>query len=386
VNVTLPAGAATGPASAPTVAVHPRSNDVLLAWLAEDGAGWRVWFARSRDAGATWSTPVGVSPPGERVDAVADSPPRIACDATDRVALTWASAGEMSGASRIRFARSLDGGRAWTPPVSLDDAPGPILQGQHDFVSSDEGRLVVAWLDSRPGGDGASADTTSGTHRSVRIARSGDFGGSWSAAEPLWSHACPGCGVAVGLSTVQLETMAFRRLEPPDLRDIVVARPPRSPVRVFPDFWATHDCPGSGPSLTVARDGTHRVAWTTGAPGRAGVWFRQGILESYDSTVTPILLLAGERSPTVRVATGDAGRAGTLVACDADSMGPGGLLLARVAASGRQVAERLAVPGVRGASRPSVAASNTSRRAYVAWTEAGDGRPRVRMLRWEVGR
>ena len=180
--------------------------------------------------------------------------------------------------------------------------------------------------------------------------------------------------------------VAFRRHYPGQVRDAVVTRPDGPPVRVFPDQWVKSDCENSGPVLSVPRDHTLRMAWFTGAPGRVGVWFRQAIPETYDSTVTPLPVVTGERLPTAHVSIGTAGNLGTVLATDADTTGQGQLTLVRIEASGRRITERLSPPGVLGASRPQVAASNRDRNAYVIWTEQRDGRDGVRMLRWELGR
>ena len=391
-----PPGVARGPsATDPTVALAPRDQGLLLAWLADDGIGWRLWFARSDDAGASWSAPVVVSPPGEPLAPAGESSPRLACDAQGRVGIAWTTAGPTPA---LRFARSLDGGRTWSPPVTLDadsTAP-PRAQGHHDMTSADTGHLLVAWLGSpSSGGDvvaaaaaagGAHAAAEAGGEHPVRVVRSMDFGGTWSVDPQHGWYACPCCRLATGMSLVEMEFVALRRHEADDVRDVALARPNGPSIRAFEDRWTAAECPSAGPALAVARDGTLRVAWYTGAAGRVGVWFRQAIPETYDSTRAPLLVLGREAMPPAHVSVGDAGRSGTLIACDTDSSKSGGLLLARVEASGRRVVERLTVPGVRGASRPQVAASNTSRRAYVAWTEREENRMRVRLKRWEVGR
>jgi hypothetical protein len=382
----LPPAAQAPPAAHPALALTPRRHELLLAWLGGEGSDRRAWFARSADAGATWTEPIAVSPPGEPAGADEGSAPRLACDLEGRVALAWVAAGPDGRARGLRLARSVDGGRSWSAPASPADSGGLGTPGPLALASSDPGRLLLAWLDRPAGAGGTPADTAADDVRSVRVLRSDDFGATWSPASSGWSHACPRCEVSAGFDIVGSSFVAFRRHEPGGGRDVVLARPGGPPVRAFVDRWTAAACPASGPALTVARDGTLRVAWYTGAPGREGVWFRQGIPEIYDTTATPLAVLARGGLAPVHVATGDAGRAGTLIACDADSAGAGGLTLVRIEASGRRLIERVTAPGVRGALRPQVAASNTSRRAFVAWTELTVRGPRVRMLRWDVGR
>lgn len=391
IPVTLPPLAGTD-ASDPAVRIDPRDRSVLVTWLAGDGASPRVWFARSRDRGVTWSTPIAVTPRGEPLRANGEASPRLSCDGQGRVAVAWATSvivpGRKDPASDVRLSRSLDGGATWSAPVTLNDdyAAAPGVHSFHDMAATEDGHLAVAWLDRRPGGDGAVRDSSSEGDVSVHYVMSWDFGGSWSGNSAQWSRACPCCRVAVSMDFTGTLFLAFRRHYAGQVRDMVVARPDGPPVRIFADEWATDDCPESGPALRVPRDHTLRMAWYTGAPGRAGVWFRHAYPETYDSTVTPLPILTGEHLPTVHVSLGTAGPSGTAIACDADSTGGGQLTLVRVEASGHRIAERLTPPGIHGASRPQVASSNRDRNAYVIWTESRDGRSRVRMLRWTLGR
>ncbi len=389
--LTLPLAAGTE-ASDPAVRIDPSDRSVLVTWLATDRGSQRVWFARSRDRGATWSEPVAVTPPGEPLRSHGEASPRLACDAKGRVAVAWATSVDVPGsevlASDVRLARSLDGGVTWSTPVTLNDDHGTTsaTHSFHDMAATEDGHLAVAWLDSRPGGDGAPRDTSEGVDASVHYVMSRDFGDSWTGNSAQWSRACPGCRVAASMDVTGTVFFAFRRHYPGQLRDVVVSRPDGPPLRIFADQWKKSDCENCGPALSVPRDHTLRMAWFTGAPGRVGVWFRHAIPETYDSTVTPLPILTGEHLPTVHVSLGTAGRLGTVLACDADSADGGRLSLVRVESSGRRIVERITPAGVFGASRPQVASSNRDRYAYVIWTEQHDGRDNVRMLRWELGR
>jgi hypothetical protein len=389
--LTLPALAGSR-ASDPAVRVDPRDRSVIVVWLAGDSGSSRIWFARSRDRGATWSAPVAVTPAGEPLAPNGEASPRMACDGMGRVAVAWATSvrlpGRESPASDVRLSRSLDGGLTWVAPVTLNDdsANGPGLHSFHDMAATEDGHLAVAWLDSRPGGDGVEHDSSAAGDASVHYVMSWDFGGSWSGNSAQWSRACPCSRVAVSMDFTGTMFVAFRRHFEGQIRDMVVSRPDGPPVRMFEDRWETADCPQSGPALRVPRDHTLRMAWFTGAPGRVGVWFRHVLPETYDSTLTPLPILIGEHLPTVHVSIGTAGMSGTAIACDADSAGSGRLTLVRVESSGRRIVERYTPGGIHDASRPQVASSNRDRNAYVTWTESRAGESSVHMLRWELGR
>jgi hypothetical protein len=351
-----------------------------------------VWFARSRNQGASWSEPVAVSPPGEPLALRPDSPPILVCDDRRHVGLAWSTTVELPGrpepASDLRFARSADGGRSWGATVTVNDdvAMGP---GVHDFADIEmlpSGALYAAWLDSRPGAERLDADESEGVDLSIHIARSEDFGASWSVNEAQWSRACNSCRVGLAADVFGRPIAAFRRHFPGQVRDVVLGRPNSPPMHAFTDQWMTLDSPGSGPALEFSRDGTMRLAWFTGAQGREGVWFRQQIPNLLDSAATPLALLQGEHLPIVHVDLGEAGMAGTLIACDADSTGERMLTLVRVQPSGRGVVERFVVPDSRGVTDPRVTSSPANRQAYVAWTALEAGRNQLRLLRWDAGR
>lgn len=374
----------------PSIVLDPVTHEVFLTWLAGDSAAFRVWFARSTDRGTTWSAPLAVSPPGEPLEPQGEATPRLACDARGRVAIMWATGSEAAGgerpASELRLVRSLDRGGSWSPPVTLHEGEAgvPRTHRFHDLFSSDEGRLVAAWLVNPALGD--TAHRAAGEGASIHVSVSNDFGETWGQGSQEWSHICPCCRVAVGMDLVGSMFAAFRRHYEDGGCDVALARPAGAPVRVFRDGWASEACPRSGPGFEVARDGTLRVAWYTAAPGRNGVWFRQAIPELFDTTATPVKLLSTAADVPLHVSVGDAGMAGSVIACDGDSLAAGPLTLIRVEPSGRRVIERLTGSRAGEAVRPQIAASNRMRQAFVAWTERDGNARQLRLLRWDIGR
>ncbi|MEY4071207.1 MAG: hypothetical protein RL721_1821, partial [Candidatus Eisenbacteria bacterium] len=291
-------------------------------------------------------------------------------------------------ASDLRFARSLDGGATWQTPVTVNDdtASGPGSHSFHNIIRWERGPLYASWLDSRPGHEGVPADSTEGHDASIHLSRSDDFGATWHPNEAQWSRVCPCCKSDIGVDPFGHVYVSFRRHYPGQIRDAVIARPDGPPVRMYPDEWRIEGCPHSGPSLELPLDGTIRMVWFTGAPGRAGVWFRSTMPETMDSTSVPVAVMRGTSLPTVHVSLATAGVRGSLIAMDSDSSGARRLTLARVESSGRRLAESFTVPGSDGAQYPHLAASPNRTTAYAVWTRTEGERGRLHLTRWRLGR
>ena len=370
----------------------PVKHDILLTWVAGDSSGVRIWFARSADQGVNWTEPVPVTPIAEPLQLNAESSPRMVCDAEGRIGIAWATSVEVPGrrfpASDLRFSGSSDGGRTWGAPVTINDdsADGPGSHTFHALALRPSGGIYAAWLDSRPGGDSLTTDESEGPDASIHFARSDDHGAHWGKNLAQWSRVCPCCRVSLVVDPFGVPYTAFRKHYPGQIRDVVLARPGGEPVRLRVDNWEIDGCPHAGPPMVLSRDGSLRVAWFTGAEGRTGVYFRQILFETIDSTSTPVTVMASEELPTVHVDVGEAGMSGTLLAMDADSTGANQLTLARVESSGRRLVERFVVPGTRGASHPKVATTQAGKQAYVVWTARAGERRTLRMARWDIGR
>lgn len=375
----------------PAILCERPRGDVLLAWVAGDSSNLRLWFSRSADRGEHWTAPVAVTPPGEPLELNPGSPPRLVADAEHRIGISWSTSVRVPGlnwrASDLRFARSLDGGAHWDPPATVNDdtAAGPGRHGFHDVALLPNGALLAAWVDSRPVADGtAPNDPSEGEDASIQLAQSLDFGGRWSPNEAHGSHVSPDCRVSIGVDIQGFSFITYRKHSPGQIRDVVLAGFKSPPVSAYSDHWSVAS-PRTNSTMEMSHDGTIRVAWYTGAAGRTGVWFRQGMPATYDSTFAPMPILVGPNIGITRIGIADAGMGGSVIAMDSDSTGARQLTLARVSPPGTRMLERFTVPGTSGASHPHVAALNTRPDAYVVWTQEENGAARLKLLRWSVG-
>lgn len=114
----------------------------------------------------------------------------------------------------------------------------------------------------------------------VMVRASRDGGRTWDPAVAVHAAAsCPCCRTGLALDSRGTLHASWRKIFDGDVRDVVVARSAdggttwSEPVRPRADGWVFPGCPHAGPSLKVdANDAVH-IAWWTGVTGEAGVWY-----------------------------------------------------------------------------------------------------------------
>jgi hypothetical protein len=288
--------AASG-AGNPTTAIDPATGDALIAWVGTEDGEPNVLVSRISADGVP-SSPTRVnSTPGDAA-AHFQAPAQIAAGPDDEVYVLWTNNLPIEGrrfpASDLRFARSSDGGRTFDPTITVnDDAGGPPTSHTfHNLLVAPDGTLYASWLDSRNGGEGqpamsfgegeaeeAPAVTESESGPEVRIAISHDGGRSFLPSFVVDRNACPCCRTAMAIGPDGELYLGWRKVHEGNVRDIVLARSDDggrtfgAPVKVHDDGWVFPGCPHAGPSLDVDSEGTLHVAWYTGKPGAAGLFY-----------------------------------------------------------------------------------------------------------------
>lgn len=285
----------------PTAAVDARDGTGYVAWIAtEDGAS-NVFLARVGADGER-GAPVRVNDrPGDAAPHE-QAPAQVAVAPDGGVYVLWQNnlkaAGRRFPASDLRFARSGDGGRTFSPAVTVNDDTGGVPSSHtfHDLAVGPDGTVWISWIDSRAKdaaraarppsaapaksghGSGHAADADLPPSE-IRVAKSMDGGRTFGASVVVDTAPCPCCRTSLALAADGTVYLAWRKEYAGDVRDVVVARLARGgtpfgpPVRVHADAWVFPACPHAGPSLTVdARGGVH-VGWYTGQEGRQGLWY-----------------------------------------------------------------------------------------------------------------
>lgn len=269
----------------------------------------------------------------------------------------------------VRLSFSYDDGRTWTPPVS------PHHDGtntQHGFASLFQmpgAGLGLIWLDGRAVKAGID-------DMSVRAAVF-DRNGTQISETLIDDRVCDCCPTAIAV-TAEGPVAVYRDRSATDIRDVAVSRLVggqwTSPKTVHDDGWQITACPVNGPAVS-ARGRQVAVAWMT-AKGEDGFAFAMFSTDAAATFGAPIRLDD----------QGSLGRVGIALLDDSAAMASwiefadhrAQFRVRRIDPSGgRGPAQTVAgLEGDRASGYPRMA--RRGQEILFAWTEAHDGRPRVR--------
>lgn len=266
---------------------------VAVAWSAQPVQGKAdVYVAVSDDGGASFGDPVRVNLVAGEARVGGELPPRVGLStrpgqAAPEIVVAY---GSKTAGTEIKVARSLDGGRTFTPGMALQ-APGAVGdRGWHAMVLDQAGAAHVMWLDHR--GLAAARDASHAHHEAAAIdgvamaQASGlyyarDDRGHPAAERELVRGVCYCCKVALAAGPDKTLYAAWRHVYPGNIRDIAFlasrdgGRTFDTPGRVSVDDWQLAGCPDDGPAMAVDGDGTIHVVWPTvmGGPTPEGAVF-----------------------------------------------------------------------------------------------------------------
>ena len=235
-------------------------------------SGESIWLAKSADGGRSWSAPAKVADLPKLL-AGRHRGPRVVI-AGNAMLVSAVSTG-----SDLFCWRSTDGGRTWSKPAVINDAPTSAREGLQAMAADAERHVAAAWLDDRvPGG------------KRLWGAFSDDAGATWSKNVLLYESPsgtiCQCCHPSL-VSMGHGEFAVMWRNVVDGSRDFYVLRlkggEPQGPaVKQGQGTWKLDACPMDGGGIAI--DGGEIVtAWRREhnvflvGPGRAEVDLGTGL-------------------------------------------------------------------------------------------------------------
>jgi hypothetical protein len=247
---------------------------------------WRVWVeddhvlvSTSSDLGKSWRAATRVTRVPETVDANGESRPKLALGPKGEVYVSWTRSGKKPYTGDIRFARSLDGGRTFDPPRTINDDGVETGHRFDALLVAGDGTVHLAWIDKRDL-DRAKAAKRKYDGAALYHAFSRDRGATFAANRKIKDNVCECCRVAHALDSEGRIVFVWRDVMEGSIRDHALVRVAATGAtagkvqRATNDGWKINGCPHHGPSVAVGPgDVTHMVWFTGTGPAGAGTFY-----------------------------------------------------------------------------------------------------------------
>ena len=239
-------------------------------WLAAAKEGFLL-VSRSDDKGKTFATPVAVNRVAEHIAADGENRPKIVLGRNGTVYVSYTASLDKPYTGNVRFARSLDGGKQFSEPVTVNDNLDVITHRFEALQVNDQGQVYLAWLDKRDAAKQGSGYKGAAVYAAV----SDDGGATFRPNLKLADHSCECCRVAMDMDRDGVPVVFWRHIFGNNVRDHALLRldGKSAPVRVSYDGWETDSCPHHGPSISIGADGAYHLVWFDNAAAKRGLFY-----------------------------------------------------------------------------------------------------------------
>ena len=246
------------------------SGILWVTWV----EGEHVVVASSPDQGRSFRPAVRVTREPEDIDANGDARPKVAIGATGEVYIAWTRRGTRPFTGDIRFARSVDGGRRFSPPRTINDDTLPTGHRFESIDVNDRGEIFMVWIDKRDLEASLAADEAY-VGAALYYTWSTDGGLTFTPNRKIKDHVCECCRIALTFDEQGWPVIVWREVLAGSVRDHGVVRfldrHRFTPIgRVAVDGWVLDGCPHHGPGLARDGDGAYHAVWLTGASPQGG--------------------------------------------------------------------------------------------------------------------
>ncbi len=242
-----------------------------------------LYVSYSQDLGKRFSSATKVNVVPEAIYTNGENRPKIVFGKKEEIYISWTkkTAGRFTG--DIRFSRSLDGGKTFSDPVTVNDDG---LLTSHRFESmkvANDGTIFIAWIDKR---DNFNIDTNGvvtkkkakNLHGGIYTSYSTDSGKTFSQNQKLALSSCVCCRLAMTPVSDGGVAVSWRHVYPGSMRDHAYAvidtdGIKQAPTRVSMDNWKINACPHHGPSIAEDDQTQLHLVWFTASDTRKGIFY-----------------------------------------------------------------------------------------------------------------
>ena len=225
-----------------------------------------LFMTKTKNIGDSFSGSVPLNSNVDEVSAHGENGPKLRQGKGRGIFAAWV------GNRDIKFARSMNFGKSFSPSIKVNDDSGKASQSFFTMEVSPEGTIYVIWLDGRDKKSGKPGTS------SVYMARSIDQGKSFEKNIKIAGDVCPCCRTALAFGDNGEIFASWRHVFNDDERIIVVAKSLDGgktwgdPVKVANTGWKINGCAHSGPAMKYL-NGKLYVTWYTGKDNKAGLKF-----------------------------------------------------------------------------------------------------------------
>ena len=253
-------------------------------WLAQV-KDCHVLVSRSEDLGKSFSKAIKVNAQPEFISASGETRPKILLAKNGNIYISWTQSLDTPYAGNIRFSRSVDGGKRFSAPITVNDNLDPITHRFEAMGINARGQIYLAWLDKR---DAAQAKRKGEKYSGIAVysAMSDNDGKSFHANIKVADHSCECCRVAMAVDNTDTPVIVWRHIFGKNVRDHGLARldgsTPKTDAaaitnetsvqRVTFENWEVEACPHHGPALSISGDVYHMTWFNLGAE-RSGLFY-----------------------------------------------------------------------------------------------------------------
>lgn len=277
--------------------VHVDCGSTPSALMVDEGQIWvvfaqndQVYFTITNDFGTSYKQPVAVNNVPEAIYTNGENRPKVAMGHAGELYVSWTHKTEGRYTGDIRFSRSLDSGKTFSAPVTMNN-DGLLISHRFDSLQvAESGHVYITWLDKR---DQVAIREDGGEYEGAALyfAVSEDSGGSFLNPQslinyPVADNSCECCRIAIDTYGDNDVAVVWRHIFGETTRDhayaILKSDGTSEYGRATVDNWQINACPHHGPDMTKAssKESEYHMVWFSNGDDHTGIYYGLQDLET----------------------------------------------------------------------------------------------------------